>query len=76
MLNIQNLVLPEASSSNQALVISAQKKRRRHVIESSDEDYKKIFRVSFVQLFSFSLQLHLLYYPFKRKANSDDSLPK
>ena len=38
VLNIQNLVLPEASSSNQALGISAQKKRRRHVIESSDEE--------------------------------------
>jgi len=54
MLNIQNVVLPEAFSSNQALVISAQKKRRRHVIESSnEEDYKKIFRVIFLQLFSF-----------------------
>ena len=38
VLNIQNLVLPEASSSNRALDISAQKKRRRHVIESSDEE--------------------------------------
>ena len=38
VLNIQNLVLPEASSSNQALGISAQKKRRRHVIESSNEE--------------------------------------
>ena len=38
MLNIQNCVLPEASSSNQVLGISAQKKRRRHVIESSEED--------------------------------------
>lgn len=38
VLNIQNLVLPEASSSNQALGISALKKHRRHLIESSDEE--------------------------------------
>jgi len=38
MLNIQNCVFSEASSSNQALGISAQKKRRRHVIESSEEE--------------------------------------
>ena len=37
VLNIQDLVLSEASNSNRALVISAQK-RRRLVIESSDEE--------------------------------------
>ena len=38
MINIQNLVLPEASGSKHAAQISAPKKRRRHVIESSDEE--------------------------------------
>ena len=37
VLNIQYLALPEASNSNRALDISAQK-RRRHVIESSEEE--------------------------------------
>ena len=36
VINIQN-VLPEASGLNHAAQISAPKKRRRHVIESSDE---------------------------------------
>ena len=38
VINIQNLVLPEASGSKHAAQISAPKKRRRHVIESSDEE--------------------------------------
>ena len=38
MINIQNLVLPEASGSKHAAQISAPKNRRRHVIESSDEE--------------------------------------
>ena len=36
VLNIQNLVLLEASNLNRALGMSAQKKRRRYVIESSE----------------------------------------
>jgi len=38
VINIQNLVLPEASGSKHAAQISALKKNRRHVIESSDEE--------------------------------------
>jgi len=39
VINIQNLVLPEASGSKHATQkFSAPKKRRRHVIESSDEE--------------------------------------
>ena len=57
VLNIQDLALSEASNTNRALGISAQK-RRRVVIESSDEeDYnKKILRASVIQLISLSLQ--------------------
>ena len=38
VINMQNLVLPEASDSKHAAQISAPKKRRSHVIESSDEE--------------------------------------
>ena len=38
VINIQNLVLAEASGSKHAAQISALKKSRRHVIESSDEE--------------------------------------
>ena len=38
VINAQNVVLPEASGSKHAAQISAPKKRRRHVIESSDEE--------------------------------------
>ena len=38
VINIQNLVLPEASGSKHAVEISAPQKRRRHVMESSDEE--------------------------------------
>ena len=38
VIDIQNLVLPEASCSKHTVQISALKKRRRHVIESSDEE--------------------------------------
>ena len=42
VLNIQNLVLPESTSLDQAPSISAAKKLRRHVIQSSDkEDLQK-----------------------------------
>ena len=50
VLNIQNLVLPEASSSNRALGISAQKKRRRHVIESMNLEQNPAWRARWSHL--------------------------
>ena len=52
VLNIQNLVLPETSSSNRALGISTQKKRRRHVIEQNLE-----YKFYTVDLFFFTVTL-------------------